>query len=1029
MNESTRSPAQPDAPAPAKSAARPAGQAAIDASGGAGVNPAWAPWPPVGTALPGPLFNQMGAPTSATEQPRAQAQRLLKPRKARHDAPETQDAAAEASPPELYAAAAGETSSAAGAAAPSSAPSGNPGSGQGVEPSPAGRFSRASIESQLMAPIQQSVPWLNTDWFGAAPTGAVGTGALLALAALGAGGGGGAGGSGSSNTTASDTSAPVLQGAAIADAAGTQLILSYNETLSSTLPATSAFQVVVDGVITTVTGVARGSDLKTVVLTLGTAVTSPKTVTVSVGDGSVIKDTSGNAASTFREQSVVITDKVAPSLLSSNAYTHAGSSVIVLRYSEGLLASSNPGAGAFAVQVDGAAASVSAVDVLGDSVRLTLATPIASASPLIQLSYTPPGNSALQDAAGNRALALGTSGGTTVTHSQDSLAPELGTEGSAAATVGQQPKLIRLTFTEALDAGSVPAASSLAVDLLSGGSTSSVGISAVKISGPVLELTLSQAVADPLAGLRVRYSPPATSPLQDWAGNDVATFDRSVATVEVVPPKLVSRRFTSDRALELTFDETLASLGAEKAAYTLTANGGAALKPVSSTVSGRTLTLTFDTAVQTGPAALLTYAAPANDPTALNQALQDATGNDSANLSHAVDTTAPELSSARTSTDGLKVELNYSESLLSPNGSGTPVIPSVSASAFRVFRGDGREATVSSVNVSGSQVQINLASALLPGDAVSVFYQAPASNIGVTNAAIQDSSGNDALSLGSLLDGRSVTNQVAPAISSALLDSQSATLDQVVVGFNEAVTGLPDKSAFTVKVGGTPQIISSVSRSGNDLVIALNSPISSNGELRVTYSRPTSNALLDADSNAVGSLDLAYGQVITGTAGTDTLAGAAGRVDYFLGSLGSDTLSGLGGKDVFVWPDSGSSGPQGWVQTLKDFGFKQGSGTLQGTTEADLLDLSQLLDGYTSGANLAPFLRFDENAGGKLILSIDHDGGGTFAPTATLVFDNVTIDSSDRLLVNSQFISHASGNLTLTDVLSHLIAQGQLAVL
>jgi hypothetical protein len=45
------------------------------------------------------------------------------------------------------------------------------------------------------------------------------------------------------------------------------------------------------------------------------------------------------------------------------------------------------------------------------------------------------------------------------------------------------------------------------------------------------------------------------------------------------------------------------------------------------------------------------------------------------------------------------------------------------------------------------------------------------------------------------------------------------------------------------------------------------------------------------------------------------------------------------------------------------------------------------------------------------------------------VFDNVTVDSSNRLLVNSQFISHKSGNLTLTDVLSHLMTEGQLAVL
>jgi uncharacterized repeat protein (TIGR02059 family) len=722
---------------------------------------------------------------------------------------------------------------------------------------------------------------------------------------------------------------------------------------------------------------------------------------------------------------VDITDKVAPTLLTSNAYTQAGSSVIVLRYAEDLLASGKPAASAFGVRVDGVTVSVTAVDVFGDSVRLTLGTAITAASPTVRLSYTPPSDTtlALQDAAGNRAAELGASGGVSVTHSQDSTAPTLGTAASAAATVGQQPRLIRLTFTEALDASSVPAASSLSVDLSSAGSTRSVGVSAVKINGSVLELTLAETVSDPLAGLRVRYSPPASKPLQDWAGNDVAAFERSVTTVDAVAPTLVSSRFTSDRALELTFDETLASLGADKAAYTLTANDGAALKPVSSTVSGKTVTLTFDTAVQTGKAATLAYVAPANDATVLNAALQDATGNDSANLSYTADTTAPSLSSARTSTNGLQVELNYSESLLSANTAGT--------SAFRVFRGGGLESTVSSVSVSGSQVLLTLASALLPGETVSVFYQAPTSNIGVTNAAIQDSSGNDAASLGSGVNGQAVVNRVAPAIAGASLDSQSAALDRVVVSFNEAISAstLPNLSAFTVKVGGTTQAISSLSRSGNDLVIALTNPISSAGELRVAYSQPGTNALVDSDGNAVGSSDLAYGQVLTGTTGSDTLNGAAGRVDYFLGGLGTDTLSGLGSTDTFVWPDSGSSGPQNWVQTLKDFGFKRGSGTLQGSTEADVLDLSQLLDGYTNGATLADYLRFEKDANNKLGLKIDHNGGSTFTPTATVVFDNVTVNASNQVLAGGQLVNDGSDNLLLANVLTHLMAQSQLLVL
>ena len=901
----------------------------------------------------------------------------------------------------------------------------------GAAPTPSSTAAPSALESRLLTPWSQAAPWASTNWLsglGAAPVGAVGTGALLTLAALGGGGGSG----GAAAASASDTSAPVLLGASISDSAGAQLVLSYSETVSSTLPAASAFEVVVDGVLTTVSAVARGSsDNKTVVLTLGTPVSGPRAVSVSLNDVGAIKDVANNTAAPFRSQSVDITDKVTPTLLTSNAYTQAGSSVIVLRYAEDLLASGKPAASAFGVRVDGVTVSVTAVDVFGDSVRLTLGTAITAASPIVRLSYTPPSDTtlALQDAAGNRASELGASGGLSVTHSQDSTAPTLGT--AAAAAVGQQPRLIRLTFTEALDASSVPAASSLSVDLSSAGSTRSVGVSAVKINGSVLELTLAETVSDPLAGLRVRYSPPASKPLQDWAGNDVAAFERSLTTVDAVAPTLVSSRFISDRALELTFDETLASLGADRAAYTLTANDGATLKPVSTTVSGRTLTLTFDTAVQSAKAATLAYLAPTKDATALNAALQDATGNDSANLSYAADTTAPRLTGARTTANGLQIELSYDETLLSPNSSASPAVPAVPTSAFKVFRGNGLEATVSAVSISGTQVLLSLASALLPGDSLSLFYQAPTANIGVGNAAIQDSSGNDAASLGSGVNGQAVSNLVAPAITGAVLDSQSAALDRVVVSFNEAISAsaLPNLSAFTVRVGGTTQAISSLSRSGNDLVIALTNPISSAGELRVAYSQPGTNRLVDSDGNAVGSSDLAYGQVLTGTAGNDTLNGAAGRVDYFLGSLGTDALSGLGSTDTFVWPDSGNSGPQNWVQTLKDFGFKRGSGTLQGSAEADVLDLSQLLDGYTNGATLADYLQFEKDANSKLALKIDHNGGSTFTPTATVVFDNVTVNASNQVFAGGQLVNDGSDNLLLANVLTHLMAQGQLLVL
>jgi uncharacterized repeat protein (TIGR02059 family) len=546
-------------------------------------------------------------------------------------------------------------------------------------------------------------------------------------------------------------------------------------------------------------------------------------------------------------------------------------------------------------------------------------------------------------------------------------------------------------------------------------------------------LTLSEAVSDAKAGLHVVYTRPSSgNTLKDWAGNQVDSFYQPVTTVDAAAPSMVSSRFTSATQLELTFDENLASLGPDRSAWTLTLGDSTTLKPTASTLTGRILTLSFASPILSGQSTTLSYAAPGNDPTALNLALQDGVGNDSGSFSRTLDTTRPSLDSARTSANGRQILLNYSEDLLSPNSSASPAIVAPSPSAFTVLRGQGVAVAVSSVDILGKRVTLNLASALLPDETLSVFYTAPTANIGVGNAAIQDSTGNDALSLGSGVTGQSVANDTLPAVVRLQLDSRGAALDHVVLSLNVVSAGaLPDKTAFKVKAGGVEQAIDSISGSGAELIIKLSNPITAAGALTVSYVKPSSNPLKDVRGKEMADFtDQSIGHLITGTTADNTLVGQAGRVDYFLGSAGTDSLEGKGAADQFVWPDFGAGGPGGFTQTIKDFGFKNASGTLQGLAEADLLDLSQLLDGYTGSSTLADFVRAVKGTGDKLNIEIDHNGGGTFAKTATLVFDNVTVNTSNQLVVNTnQFISHNSGNLLLADVITHLMTEGQLAVL
>ncbi len=926
-----------------------------------------------------------------------------------------------------------ETPATASAASAAGAPA-EPTAGAAAEPAATATSGSSWLapDSPLLKPLPDSVPAEIKGFFGGVPMGALGTGALLVAGAAGLASSGGKGSSAPA-AAAADTAAPALLGAKLNDS-GSQLILNYNEVLSGTLPDKASFVVSVNGVANTVTAVALGSDASSVVLTLTSSVTSAQTVRVSLADGAAIKDTAGNAAASFRDQAVVVADKTAPTRLSANALTGAGGSVIVLRYSEDLLASAKPEPGDFALSVNGTPVTPSAVDVIGDSVRLTLANPIANpASATVRLNFTQPANSsrAVQDPAGNLVASISEAGGLLISSSQDLAPPTLGSAATSAELVGRPSSLLRLIFNEALDAGALPDVASLALQLSLGGSTRSVAVSSLKVVGASLELTLAETVSDEQSGLRLVYTPPASGPaLQDWAGNDVAAFSRGIGLGDVVPPTVVSSRFTSATTLELTFSETLAGLGPDKASFGLVANGGAALKATGSSISGRTLVLNLDAAVESGKAATLSYTAAAGDASLLNPALQDAAGNDTASFNQTLDTTAPSLVSANTGSDGLSVRLAYNDSLLSPSSSSTPAIPAVAASAFKVFKSQGVEVVVSSVTVLNNEVSLVLASALSGTDTVTVFYVAPTANIGVANAALQDSTGNDAAALGSGVSGQPVSNKVLPTVTRAALDSLAAPLDTVTLTLSEAPVGaLPDKSAFSLSLGGVAQTLGSVSLSGNDLVISLTSPLSSDGALTLSYTPPASNALQDADGNRLASLNRSLGQVKTGSAAADTLSGQAALSDYFLGSAGNDSYSGLGGADTWVWPDFGAGGPGGFVQTIKDFGFKKGSGTLQGSSEADLLDLRQLLDGYTAASTIADFLRFDKNADNKLVLNIDRDGGATFAATASLLFDNVTVDANNQLLAGGQFVSHNAGNLALVDVLAHLMAEKQLSVL
>ena len=188
---------------------------------------------------------------------------------------------------------------------------------------------------------------------------------------------------------------------------------------------------------------------------------------------------------------------------------------LVLTYDEDIDPDSAPAAGDFAVTVAGSSVTVSAVEVSGKTITLTLATAAAHGD-TVRLSYTVPVSNPVQDEDGNEAVAL--TGQAVTNNTPDTTAPALST-----ATVDGTS--LTLTYDETLDTASTPAAGDFAVTVAG----SSATVSTVEMSGQTVTLTL--ATRAPYGdAVSLSYTVPANNPIQDEAGNDATALSGQAVT-------------------------------------------------------------------------------------------------------------------------------------------------------------------------------------------------------------------------------------------------------------------------------------------------------------------------------------------------------------------------------------------------------------------------------------------------------------------------------------------------------------------
>ena len=331
-------------------------------------------------------------------------------------------------------------------------------------------------------------------------------------------------------TAGKDATAPAFSSAVVD---GTALTITFSERMDTRAKApNTAFTVNVAGARRTVSSYALYHDYAR--LTLASAVTAGQAVTVAYtkpASGTVLQDRAGNDLASFTAQAVDITPPTVSSYHpAGGAAGVAAGANLVLTFSEPVVRrfgdivirpASGPDITIPVSEYRYGRLDDSQVAVNGRTVTINPAADLAEGTAYhVRIAA-----GAFRDLAGNHFAGIADATTWNFT-TADTTAPALSTVTVSGTT-------LVLTYDEALDTGSAPAASAYRVKVSGGsgavGAGSGTAPSSVTVSGSAVTLTLGTAVTHGQT-VTVSYTKPGTNPVQDGAGNDAAALTDRVVT-------------------------------------------------------------------------------------------------------------------------------------------------------------------------------------------------------------------------------------------------------------------------------------------------------------------------------------------------------------------------------------------------------------------------------------------------------------------------------------------------------------------